>query len=98
MADPHSTPTPETNALITGHKGTASLGELAGHYNALLDHARKLERERDAARAALAEARELLRAWVYEGHLQTFEDREIFRAIARDFLSRTETQDEGGSK
>ena len=61
MADPHSTPTPETNALITGHKGTASLGELAGHYNALLDHARKLERERDAARAALAEARELLR-------------------------------------
>ena len=53
MADPHSTPTPETDALITGHKGTASLGELAGHYNALLDHARKLERERDEARAAL---------------------------------------------
>ena len=56
MADPHSTPTPETDALITGHKGTASLGELAGYYNALLDHARKLERERDAARAALLEA------------------------------------------
>ena len=70
-----------------------------GQYGELPILARKLECERDAARAALAEARELLRGVSalcspYGMARLTVEQIRDIRA----FLSRTEPQDDGGSK
>ena len=57
MADPHSTPTPETDAVLVDQ-----LPFETPHvaYEQLAQHTKRMERERDAARAALAEARDSL--------------------------------------
>ena len=53
----------------------------------MLDAAAELSRLRQSE----AELREVLEMWVYRGQLQTFEDRERFRAAARAAL-RKETK------
>lgn len=46
-------PTPETGALVRSNPNNCGLHEMAEAFNRMLDHARSLERQRDAALMAL---------------------------------------------
>lgn len=50
---------------------------------------KKLERELAASQEKVKRLREVLEFWIYDGHLQTFEDRERFRKAARATLEAT---------
>ena len=70
-------------------EGNAELEAAAGLIAALHNAFPQIMAELSRLRQSEAELRDVLEMWIHRGNLQTFEDRELFRAAARKALRET---------